>query len=157
MASEVVIKKWCDLHLHKSNERVDASFSKIIAVDGLRRRLEACEPCVQTARTLEQWLEIVKTLGTKPVDDGPRAANSWPCLIPDCERANTPYRSASGLRSHMLTRHGSTGVVEPPEPAQDGSLICQLPNCDHPEPFTTTAGFMSHQRRHKTKLTSVPA
>jgi hypothetical protein len=154
VARDVVVLKLCDIHLRRDSERKEAVFSEVVAIGTVRKMVELCDDCAQEARTLEEWQDAVDTYGSKPeFVESESATRVYPCREPGCKRGAEPYLSASGLRSHMLDKHGYTGTRERARKTQ--TFSCTLPNCDHPEPFETAAGLSSHQRSHKTRLETV--
>jgi hypothetical protein len=112
MASEVIVKNWCDIHLRRDNERVDIEFSGLVSIGDTTRQLELCTACSQTV--LSTLLEILQAYGQVPVPERTeRSERGWPCRIPGCSRGpSRPYGSASGLRGHMLTRHDGVVIRE---------------------------------------------
>jgi hypothetical protein len=151
VARDVVVLKLCDIHLRRDSERKEATFSDVLAFGLVRKMLELCEDCIQEPRTLEQWIDVIDSYGSKPeFVESESTTRVYPCREPGCERGPKPYLSASGLRSHMLDKHGHTGTKARSRKAAEFS--CTLPDCDHPEPFETAAGLSSHQRSHKARL-----
>lgn len=161
MASEAIVKTWCDVCLTK-DLRVEATPYPRMSVGRLMRDIDLCEACRKVPDAFHDWL---KTYGVKVDQEAERnaapgppatpASDSLVCLAQGCKRRRRPFGTMQSLRAHVRTQHGislhelgrkleAAGII-PVDPHRPQPLPCDVAGCD----FTSDGrqGLATHKIR----------
>jgi len=146
MATEPIIKVWCDICLGEDGSRVDAVLNKMITIGSTpRRQLDLCEAHSSIVKDLEV---VLLTYGTTPTDVFPkpgtkRRGGAFTCprcsrIIPTRGAASAHARSHHGVPLSMLEYESGLG----PEPEN----LTKCPDCDAGY-FEGLQGYSAHRLR----------
>lgn len=125
MVSKTVIQELCDIHWHADNRvETDAVFEQRVAIEaGTWRKLQWCEECNKTERTIDDTLRLFRDFGVveptswKPTSPrkGTKHAKNYQC--PYCPRK---YSRKPSFDDHVA---GHTGEV------RDLPYKCTIEGC----------------------------
>lgn len=159
MASEAIVKTWCDVCLAK-DLRVEATPYARMSVGRLTRDIDLCEACRKVPDAFHDWL---KTYGVKVDQEAERNAAPGPpvtpgsdslvCLAQGCKRRRRPFSTMQSLRAHVRTQHGisfhelgrrleAAGII-PVDPNRPPLLPCKF--CEHKS--DGAQGLATHEKR----------
>lgn len=124
MATEIVVTKWCDVHLYESNEYVKGE-TRSIPVPGQVKTVDLCDEHDESI--LGPVRKIYEEYGAKPdAANTVKQSKSAPVICPQCggEYANTYL-----MRAHVRRMH--------PDEADEVLALngkgypCTVDGCDH--------------------------
>jgi hypothetical protein len=146
MATEPIIKVWCDICLGENDERTEAKISRAIIIGSAhRKQLDLCDDHQQVLLHLE---DVLNLYGTTPTDVMPkpgtqRRAGAFTCprcsrIVPTRGAASTHARSHHGVPLSVLEHESGLG----PEPTN----LIKCADCDSGY-FEGVQGYAAHRLR----------
>jgi len=146
MASEAIVRTWCDVCLAK-DMRMDATPYPRMSIGRLTRDIDLCEQCREVPDAFKEWLTTygakVDQEAERNATPGPRVESDEPplvCLAQGCPSRRRPFGTLQSLRAHVRTSHGlslhelgrkleAAGII-PVDPHRPALLVCDAPGCD---------------------------